>query len=173
MVSVNMSNAQVQSLGSLVKAAEPKDSITPVISAARLVLSGNRMTATATDRYVVVEVGFELESALEGESVTFLPYAADLAEIAKRVRALKIQSLGDVIRFEFSESRLKAFYTIDESVIGEFSLLEGANFPPVDRLFPEPGFSNPPEVPVAIKPYLLANIASVYPAEMSLESARE
>jgi len=171
---INLTEAQVNSLGTLVHAAS-KDDATPIITGVKITAEDNRLTAIATDRYKIVELGFDLvddQTVLEKQE--YIIPGKNLAEIAKSLRAAKPLKGNDlaVAGFNFEESALSVTYLPENRPLGGSVYLSG-NFPPVERLlngWEEGGFDGG----MTLNPKLIADIAKTFPpAEVNTQKKAE
>lgn len=98
--------------------------ITPILTAISVTVEGSKLTATATDRYIAGEVGFELDDFYAAEPFTIQLSSTDWQTVAK------LKSSAD-ITVEDATVTVRAGHT-------EMRLIQvGGSFPPVARLFPE------------------------------------
>lgn len=116
--------ASIATLHNCTPAGKYERDVTPILTAILVTVEGNKLTATATDRYIVGEIGFELDDFYTAEPITIQLSSNDWQTIAK------LKSSAD-ITLEDATVTVRAGHT-------EMRLIQvGGNFPPVSRLFPE------------------------------------
>lgn len=160
---INLTEAQTNSLGTMVHAVS-KIEIAPIITGIKITVEGNRLTAIASDRYKIVELGFDLvDDQTVPEKQEYIIPGKNLAEIAKSLRAAKPRK-GNALAvagFNFEESALAVTYLPKNRPLGGSLYLSG-NFPAVERLLDdwEPGVLGGG---ISLNPKLIADIAKIFP----------
>jgi hypothetical protein len=133
--------------------AASKDDVTPVLTGVKWTVEGGVLTLTATDRYRVCTATVGVDSAAELDVLMQRSQAAwILAQVHKPVRLYPDQFV-EVSAVDREPLAKKPRWSITARVVAgdhedadEFSMTaEGivGNFPPVDRLFVEPGKAEP------------------------------
>ena len=147
MTTFTLSHAQIAAIAS-VGAATPVSTsdrqITPILAAVQITVTPERVTAVATDRYIVTELSFPLGDTahtLEPDSAHVIMLdSKDLASIVKNATVSR-STRADRAFFTFttSDDAENGNVTVAHDygqLIGEYRQIVG-NYPPVARLFPE------------------------------------
>lgn len=171
---VTLSLSEIESLATLHHATPPAKSdrdATPILAAVQLTIAADRLTALATDRYMVAELTIPLtvDHAVTGEPFTLQINSADLVELAKRVkRATGVRR--DIPCAEFTITDDSYTINVYGQNLGEFRPAAG-NFPPVARFFDvDKILSDSPNV--SLDPAKLARVGKVLtPHETGMKPA--
>ena len=163
MTAFTISFVDLQALATLHHATPPtkKDREgTPILTAVQLTISAGRWTARATDRYIAAELSGDVLRQ-EGEDVTLCLESSSLAAAA---RSADRDAPGIFTTTE------DGAVTIDAGLRRELKTVPG-NFPPIDRLFPEPG-SGQYTKSLALRPEYLARLGKCMgPSTIALKPA--
>lgn len=97
---------------------------TPILTAISVTVEGNKLTAIATDRYIVGEIGFELDDFYATEPFTIQLSSTDWQTVAKLKSSADITVEGATVTVQAGHTEMRLIQV-------------SGNFPPVARLLPE------------------------------------
>lgn len=134
--------------------------MTPLLAAVELTISAGRWTARATDRHVAAE----LSGAVLGQEGEDVALCLESSSLAAAARSADRDAPGIFTTTE------DGAVTIDAGLRRELETVPG-DFPPIARLFPEPGSGSGMDT-IALRPDLLARLGKVYgPSTIALGPA--
>lgn len=166
MTTFNLTNAQLIAIASLANAGT-RDSYTPILGGIQLTVTPSKVTATATDRYVVAELSFPLgktEHTIPDEGIGIVIDSPNLVALAK-------EKCG----FTFTFTQDEGSYPITAEgdaygIVRTFPSMAG-NFPPAARLFYEDATDDLPNGIVLNLAYLGRLSKLILPGEKSAAAA--
>lgn len=135
MTTAHLNLAQLESIASVgVAAAGPKD-VAPILGFIRVIVEGTTLNAVATDRYRIARVTFDLaDDAAHVDGQLFLK-ADDLARYVRSLKSARVNAHAVSITIQDDEARATVTHVDGAAFVSTW--LEG-NYPPVERLIPDP-----------------------------------
>lgn len=133
---------------------------TPVLTAVHVHVTPERITATATDRYIVAEHSFPLEDpthTVPDDGVVIQLPSTDWRDIAKRKTAAHFH-----IAYDEDGGTVTVEYV--DGMVQPLAQVQG-NYPPVARIFSEPSALGDVQQDTALNLAYLARLAKITPME--------
>ena len=154
--------AAIARLHAATPATKHERDMTPVLTAVHLHVTPERITATATDRYIVAEHTFPLEDpthTVPGDGAIVQLASTDWREIAKRKTAAQ---------FTWNEDGGTVTIQYVDGMTQPLAQVQG-NYPPVARIFSDPSALGDVQQGATLNLAYLARLAKITPMETHYE----